>query len=1054
MLNNFNSGGLLRPNPFAGGLNSSADFQTSKVPNQGVFKLKSNSKPVFGDVTLNRISLFLIALIGSMGLFGSNYSFATGKKVSLRSSIECSTPETPTITPSGTTTFCSGDSVTLSAPAGFSYLWSNGLTTQNITVKQTGSYTLQTIVGGCTSAVSSPIEVYVISPPKPTIVVNGSINLCTGGNVTLSAPVGYNYLWSNGATTKDIVVAQAGTYTVQIFTACCSSEISDPVVISVTGTPETPTITASGPTTFCSGGNVTLQSPSIGAGMTYLWSNGATTQNIQVNVSGTYTLQVIAGTCTSAVSNGIEVTVNPVPATPTIIRDSTTTLCSRLGLSITLQGPTIAEGQTYLWSNGATTQNLVLNSPGNYSLRVIANGCTSNVSNTINVVDNCTWVWSRINEWTTDPNTNWFPKTLPPVGADVLVQNGTLIVNSMAGVNYKIRRLTVAPSRFMKFQPNAKLNISGDVSYNGVEEVDGNGTIELDGTDANPNMADYPQKITGNTWGVGTLVINNPGGLVRLDYPHTGNLSLNVRKELILKSGAKLDLNHKRLTLKANVSPSVNTNLSSRSTPNLNLIEAIGTPGFELTNTSFFTCEIRYPNVPQNLNQTHPYTFPDPNNALMAQGRRWIHTAPPVKGQTIQRLGQNSNTLLNHTYNLSRPDSGSFYRFSNKKQTPFYAINKGFYKPSNQTEEWNLGEGVSASLIYGASLASFAYTGDPHLERYFTINVSKCTTDCVSSNADSVKWNFVGNPLAATINWDLVTKTNVESALYQFDIDYYSSDIGGVSRSRSYINGVSTNYGRKEIAAGQGFVVLAETESNSSITIDQKEDVIPASPPTHAVFRSGAIEDLLRIHIKQNENSLDEIAVRLQEGSTNKFDSRYDARKFAGNGMNIATIAEDGKRLAIDARPSVRGVIRIPLVINGLSNLSNEELVFTGIESFSDKFVYLNHPSFNAPIRLAEGQRFVVTQAYANGLEVLINNSPLSLDEQLRSTFSLFPNPAAEVVNITGVDKGSLVRVLSVEGKEVNREALNAEGTLSIKALPQGLYFIEVNGVKKTFVKQ
>ena len=50
-----------------------------------------------------------------------------------------------------------------------------------------------------------------------------------------------------------------------------------------------PTITASGPTTFCSGGSVTL---TASAGSSYLWSNGATTQSIVANNSGSYTVTV------------------------------------------------------------------------------------------------------------------------------------------------------------------------------------------------------------------------------------------------------------------------------------------------------------------------------------------------------------------------------------------------------------------------------------------------------------------------------------------------------------------------------------------------------------------------------------------------------------------------------------------------------------------------------------------------------------------------------------------------------------------------------------------
>ena len=78
--------------------------------------------------------------------------------------------------------------------------------------------------------------------------------------------------------------------------------INDPIYpfFQSTCTIATPTITAGGPTTFCAGGSVTLTSS---AGTTYLWSNGATTQSINVTSSGSYTVRVTnASGCQSAAS--------------------------------------------------------------------------------------------------------------------------------------------------------------------------------------------------------------------------------------------------------------------------------------------------------------------------------------------------------------------------------------------------------------------------------------------------------------------------------------------------------------------------------------------------------------------------------------------------------------------------------------------------------------------------------------------------------------------------------------------------------------------------------
>ena len=95
------------------------------------------------------------------------------------------TPCSASVTASGATTFCSGGSVVLSANSGASYLWSNGATTQTISVNQSGTYNVTvTAVGGCTAAATSPVRVLVY----PTPIVGGSAtNICGSGTSTLTA---------------------------------------------------------------------------------------------------------------------------------------------------------------------------------------------------------------------------------------------------------------------------------------------------------------------------------------------------------------------------------------------------------------------------------------------------------------------------------------------------------------------------------------------------------------------------------------------------------------------------------------------------------------------------------------------------------------------------------------------------------------------------------------------------------------------------------------------------------------------------------------------------
>ncbi len=282
-------------------------------------------------------------------------------------------PASVSITADGATTFCAGGSVNLTASAGSSYAWSNGATTQSISVNATGNYSVTvTDANGCSANASQ--DVIVNELPTVSISADGATTFCAGGSVNLSASEGSSYVWSNGATTQSISVNASGSYSVTVTDANgCSANASQDVTVN-----ELPTvsITADGATTFCAGGSVNL---TASAGSSYAWSNGATTQSIAVNAPGSYSVTVTdANGCSANASK--DVTVNELP-TVSISADGATTFCA--GGSVNL---TASEGSSYVWSNGATTQSISVTATGNYSVTVTdANGCSASASQGVTV---------------------------------------------------------------------------------------------------------------------------------------------------------------------------------------------------------------------------------------------------------------------------------------------------------------------------------------------------------------------------------------------------------------------------------------------------------------------------------------------------------------------------------------------------------------------------------------------------------------------------------------------------------------------------------------------
>ncbi|HEY0768720.1 MAG TPA: hypothetical protein VGD31_00115, partial [Sphingobacteriaceae bacterium] len=287
-------------------------------------------------------------------------------------------PAAPVITASpSNATVCSGGTVTLTAPAGYSYYWNTGATSQSINVSASGSYFVVITNGNGCQATSSAIPV-TVSPLPDTPVITASpsnATVCAGGTVTLSAPGGYSYYWNTGETTQSINVSSSGSYYVVITNGNGCQAISSAIPVTVNSLPVTPVITANpSNATVCAGGTVTLSAP---VGYSYYWNTGETSQSIIVSTSGSYYVVITNGYGCQATSSVIPVTINPLPATPVITASpSNAAVCA--GGTVTLTAPS---GYSYYWNTGATTQSINVSASGSYYVVVTnASGCQATSS--------------------------------------------------------------------------------------------------------------------------------------------------------------------------------------------------------------------------------------------------------------------------------------------------------------------------------------------------------------------------------------------------------------------------------------------------------------------------------------------------------------------------------------------------------------------------------------------------------------------------------------------------------------------------------------------------
>jgi hypothetical protein len=147
--------------------------------------------------------------------------------------------------------------------------------------------------------------------PVAMIVDASSAVLCPGGTLDLEALTasGQSYLWSTGESTPMITVTDPGVYMLQVtddVSGCAAISASVSVIV---GPDETPSISADGDVDFCEGTSVVLTSSESSG---YLWSDGSTTQSIEVVEAGEYTVSVM-GLCQEWTSEVISVSVLDAP---------------------------------------------------------------------------------------------------------------------------------------------------------------------------------------------------------------------------------------------------------------------------------------------------------------------------------------------------------------------------------------------------------------------------------------------------------------------------------------------------------------------------------------------------------------------------------------------------------------------------------------------------------------------------------------------------------------------------------------------------------------------
>ncbi|MBK8847549.1 MAG: hypothetical protein IPO27_13815 [Bacteroidetes bacterium] len=267
--------------------------------------------------------------------------------------------------------------------AGYTYIWSNGDTSNDLGAVAAGTYTVTVtdILGNTSTCQTTLVDPFGILCAGVDVTTNGGSD--GSANVTATGGVSpFTYLWSNGSTGTVISGIGAGVYTITVTdnsnsTLSCIVTINEPTCNEV--------VSGLVIDVLCNGGtDASIDVTVTGANgtVTYLWNDGNTNEDRTGLAAGTYTVTATdaAGCIETATFTVTEPALLGMSGTPT---DVTTNGGNNGSIDVTATGGTPA--YTYLWNDGDTNEDRSGLTAGTYTVTVTdANGCTEEATFTIN----------------------------------------------------------------------------------------------------------------------------------------------------------------------------------------------------------------------------------------------------------------------------------------------------------------------------------------------------------------------------------------------------------------------------------------------------------------------------------------------------------------------------------------------------------------------------------------------------------------------------------------------------------------------------------------------
>lgn len=282
--------------------------------------------------------------------------------------------DAPLVDLGGAQSTCGGSYILDAGNPGCSYYWNTGATSQQITVTQSGAYSVVvTNSNGCFDSDAATITLNDEVNPQ----LGNDTNVCSSLVLDAGYQGALSYQWLPAGSGRYLTVTQTGLYAVTV-TDQNNCVGSDSIYVIVNQPTQ---FTLGNDITECEGAEVVLD-PGLTGG-SFFWSDNSTGQTLSVNTSGLYWLEYTnEDECISYDSVWVNFLENPAPCF-----SGDTTVCDYTVLNAG------NSGCTYLWDNGSASQTMYIEQSGLHYVQ-ITNAANCSITDSVYVTVNESYPFS------------------------------------------------------------------------------------------------------------------------------------------------------------------------------------------------------------------------------------------------------------------------------------------------------------------------------------------------------------------------------------------------------------------------------------------------------------------------------------------------------------------------------------------------------------------------------------------------------------------------------------------------------------------------------------